>query len=115
MAAVHAGSCCRAGLAASHSYGCTPRLWSRQAGAHAAIFLHRGVAWQWGEVLPAGAAVLTWWLPRCHGHTLARLACRFGKFLGITVLESFAASAMGLSVGSIAPTGLLHALWLADT
>lgn len=30
---------------------------------------------------------------------------RFGKFLGITCLESFTASSMGLAVGSIAPTG----------
>ena len=29
---------------------------------------------------------------------------RFGKFLGILTLESFAASALGLAVGSIAPS-----------
>ena len=38
-------------------------------------------------------------LTRCHG-------CRFGQFLGITCLESFTASSMGLAVGSIAPTGM---------
>jgi hypothetical protein len=32
------------------------------------------------------------------------LVSRFGKFLGILTLESFAASALGLAVGSVAPS-----------
>jgi hypothetical protein len=32
------------------------------------------------------------------------ILCRFAKFCGIVTVESFAASAMGLTVGAMAPT-----------
>ena len=68
VAGVHAGSCCRAGVATSNSprptlgqradkQGRMLQLWAQGCG------LALG-----DEVLPAGPAVLTRCLPRCHGH-----------------------------------------------
>ena len=43
-------------------------------------------------------------------HIIYTLWHRFVRFMGITCLESFTASSMGLAVGSIAPTGNLYLL-----
>ena len=76
---------------------------------------HRGVAWHLAMSAACSCCIADLVFAPLSWTQAARLACRFGKFLGITVLESFAASAMGLSVGSIAPTGHLHAPLFADT